>query len=60
MNRIFRLGHWIKHRLRLTRPDLETWCRRDGEVMIGYRCPECGALEGIHPFYAREKNRSNL
>lgn len=53
MNRLFTLGHWLKHKLNRHDVDIETWLRQDGEVMIGYRCAECGKLEGIHPFYAR-------
>lgn len=42
------LVSWARHKLGLNSGTVEAWTRRDGTVMIGYKC-ECGETHGIHP-----------
>jgi hypothetical protein len=44
-----RLRHRIAHWFGWNLGTAETWFRRDGTAMIGFRCKGCGKLLGIHP-----------
>jgi hypothetical protein len=44
-----RLLHRLAHYLGLTTGRVETWRRRDGTLMVGFRCDGCGKLTGVHP-----------
>ena len=48
-----RIAHWFAHLLGLNCGRVISWTRKDGTVMIGFRC-ECGNVSGIHPSLAKE------
>lgn len=44
-----RFTHWLAHLFGWNCGRIETWTRRDGQTMVGFRCT-CGQLRGVHPF----------
>lgn len=44
---LFRLVHWIEHRLGWNGGDVTSWWD-DGRLMVGFRCRGCGDVSGVH------------
>ena len=46
------LRHRWAHRVGANTGHVETWTRRDGTVMVGFRCDGCGETTGVRPIVA--------
>lgn len=43
-----RLLHTLAHWFGWNHGTVESWWRKDGTLMIGFRCSGCGRISGVH------------